>query len=94
MDERSEPRREPWWHKHGLGITLGLIFATITATTIIVGYQEYASEQADHGQPPGDGFWLWWTFEYSMSLVADVFGAILLVVLTKRLREIGSAESK
>ena len=49
---------------------------------------KYASEGES-----GIGFWLWWWYEYSMSLVADCFGALLLVVVTKYTREKGSAES-
>lgn len=63
--------------------------------TLVVGWFEFVSEEESHGQPVEVWVFVrWWSFEYSMSLVADVFGAILLVKLTKRLREIGSAEDK
>lgn len=66
-----------------------------TVTTLVTGWFEFSAEEEQHGgRATAGGFALWWAFEYSMSLVADVFGAILLVVLTKRLREIGSAEDK
>jgi hypothetical protein len=80
--------------RHGLGLTLAGMFLTFTAVTLVTGWFEFASEQRVHGQPVTVGdFWLWWVFEYSMSLVADIFGALILVMLTKRLFEIGSAES-
>lgn len=83
-----------WLRRHGLGVTLVATFLAFTAATLILGWHEYAAEQSEHGQPVDDaGFWLWWAWEYAMSLVADVFGACLLVLLTKRLREVGSAES-
>jgi hypothetical protein len=84
-----------WWKRHGLSLTLFGIFGVITALTVATGWVEYGSQQETHARPVEvSGFALWWLFEYSMSLVADVFGAILLVKLTKKLREIGSAEDK
>lgn len=82
-----------WVQRHGLGIVVSLVFLAFTAATLVLGRNQYLSDQAAHGQPDA-GFWLWWSFEYAMSLVADVFGIVLLVFLTKRLREIGSAEDK
>jgi hypothetical protein len=36
---------------------------------------------------------VWWGWEYQVSLVADTYGVILVVLLTKWLYERGSAES-
>lgn len=84
-----------WVRKHSLGLVLLGFLALFTAATLILGQYEYAAEQTAHGQPADPaGFWVWWTFEYAMSLVADVFGLVLIVFLTKRLYELGSAESK
>lgn len=84
-----------WLRRHSLGLTLAGMFAVFTVATIGFGWHEYTAEQQAHGQPVDTaGFWLWWAWEYCMSLVADCFGACLLVLLTKRLREAGSAESK
>lgn len=50
------------------------------------GYQDWLLE--NNGDPAG-----WWTHylaESLLSLVADVFGAILLVIFTKKLWEKGS----
>ena len=51
-------------------------------------------------QPFGEGvptfgreFWAWWGWEYNVSLVADTFGVLLIVLLSKWLYEEGSAES-
>lgn len=87
-------KRRSFLRRHGLGLTLTGVFLTFTAATLALGWHEYSSEQATHGQPADlAGFWWWWSYEYLMSLVADVFGACLLVLLTKHLRETGSAES-
>lgn len=43
----------------------------------------WVSEQADHGSKgmmgPKD-FWIWSSWEYNVSLVADTFGVILIVL--------------
>lgn len=41
---------------------------------------------------PSFGVWCLW--EYNLNLLADTFGVILIVLLSKRLVESGSAESK
>lgn len=99
LDEQSPPgepaHRQSWVRRHSLGLTLAAFFLAFTAGTLVFGRAEYAAEQAAHGQPPDvAGFWIWWVFEYLMSLVADVFGLLLIVMLTKRLYELGSAESR
>jgi hypothetical protein len=84
-----------WVRQHSLGLFLVLLFLAFTTTSLVTGWFEFSSEQSDHGQPvEAAAFWLWWVFEYTMSLVADVFGLLLIVFATKWLREIGSAESK
>jgi hypothetical protein len=84
-----------WFRKHGLSLVLIGIFSMFTAATLFLGYPEYTTDATRHREAvTTSGFLEWWFFEYAMSLVADVFGAILLVTLTKRLREEGSAESQ
>lgn len=77
-----------WVKDHGLSLAIAGIMLVQTIAVLLLGYELWLVEQ----QHPN--FWVWWSFEYHNSLVADVFGALLLVVLTKRLREKGSAESK
>jgi hypothetical protein len=89
-----KPGTRDWLRKHSLGLALTAMFVLMTAFTIVTGIPEFRTEQADHGQPfAWPAFWLWWSHEYMLSLVADVFGALILVLMTKRLYEIGSAES-
>jgi hypothetical protein len=89
------PALPNWLRRHGLGLTLAGVLLAFTTATLVLGWREYTTEQQTHGQAVDTaGFLLWWWFEYTMSLVADVFGVLLIVMLTKRLHEIGSAESK
>lgn len=84
-----------WLHRHSLGLFAVSVFLAFTAASLTFGWQEYQTEQAAHAQPADTaGFWAWWRYEYAMSLVADMAGFAMLVIATKRLREIGSAESK
>ena len=85
-----------FWEKHSLSIVLISLMALQTIISILAGHHVWAGEQELFGLDPSEmsEFWIWFIFEYHISLVADVFGAILLVLLTKRLREVDSAESK
>ena len=47
----------------------------------------------DHAKGWPSDFWIWWSWEYNVSLLADTFGVILIVLLTKWLYEQGSEES-
>lgn len=71
--------------RHGLSLVLISVFTAQTVICLILGRQIWLED-------PIASFWVWWVWEYNTSLVADVFGAILLVLLSKRLREVGSAE--
>jgi hypothetical protein len=84
-----------WFHRHSLGLFAVTVFLLVTVGTLWFGWDEYQSEQEAHSQPiDAAGFWLWWRYEYAMSLVADMAGFAMLVLATKKLREVGSAESK
>jgi hypothetical protein len=80
---RSRTRR-----RHSLSIVLGVIFMMFTGYSLVSGYYQYLVEH----QGVSDGFWLWWTVEYLTSVLADVFGALVLVLATKHFYEAGSAE--
>lgn len=90
-------REGSWWKKHSLSTVLALILVIQTVWVLWTGHAEWISQQIDHGTKPPFGwpweFWQWWSFEYINSLVADTYGVILIVLLSKWLYEQGSSES-
>lgn len=78
-----------WFRKHGLSLAFAVALAAMLTTTALLGPEQYRAEGVS-----GISFWRWWSYETILSLEADVFGALLLVWLTKFLFERGSAEAK
>jgi hypothetical protein len=88
-------REGPFLQRHSLSLVLAAILVAQTIAAMFAGYHVWSGEQEVHGAPLDTGeFWIWWFWEYNISLVADTFGVILIVLLSKRLEEAGSAESK
>ena len=90
QDEES-----PWFKRHSLSLVLTALLLAQTVHAIFAGVYVWNREQ-----PLGDGlaalgreFWIWWSWEYNISLVADTFGVLLIVLLSKWLYEEGSAEN-
>jgi hypothetical protein len=91
---RGAAREGTFWERHSLSLVLAAILFVQTVAAIFAGYHVWSGEQEVHGLPLETGeFWIWWFWEYNISLVADTFGVILIVMLSKRLEEAGSAES-
>ena len=84
-----------WIRRHSLGVTLAVLLTVQTAYAIWSGSYVFSREQPfGTGVPTfGREFWAWWTWEYNISLVADTFGVLLIVMLSKWLYEEHSAES-
>jgi hypothetical protein len=83
-----------WWRDHSLSIVLLALLVAQTTHAIWSGWYVFGNELPfGKAVQPGDyGFWMWWSYEYNVSLVADTFGVLLIVILTKWLRERGSNE--
>lgn len=91
---RGASREGTFFQRHGLSLTLAAILVVQTVVALLTGHHVWVGEQETHGQPlDAAEFWIWWIWEYNISLVADTFGVILIVLLSKRLEEEGSAES-
>lgn len=84
-----------WLWQHSLGLTLTVLLTLQTAHAIWAGHHVWVQESRTHGDKasgwPVD-FWIWWSWEYNVSLVADTFGVLLIVMLSKWLYEKGSSE--
>ncbi len=85
-----------WLKRHSLSIVLACLLTAQTVYALWSGVYVW-----DREQPLGDGlpslgraFWVWWSWEYNISIVADTYGVLLIVVLSKWLYEAGSSESK
>jgi uncharacterized BrkB/YihY/UPF0761 family membrane protein len=90
QDEESH-----WIKRHSLSLVLAFLLVVQTVHAVFAGVYVWNREQ-----PLGDGlpalgseFWIWWSWEYNISLVADTFGVLLIVVLSKWFYEQGSAEN-
>lgn len=85
-----------WVKKHSLSIVLwGLLIGQM------VGYHftmlpDWVSTQKAHGNSTDlwPSYWLHYWSEWFVSILADTYGALLLVILTKYFYEKGSAESE
>jgi|GEM_PF-2465418 len=92
---RGAARRGTFLERHSLSLVLAAILVAQTVAAIFAGHHIWVGEQEAHGAPLDAGeFWIWWFWEFNVSLVADTYGVILIVLLSKRLEETGSAESK
>ncbi|MEX1004681.1 MAG: hypothetical protein WD990_08405 [Acidimicrobiia bacterium] len=84
-----------WWRDHSLSLVIAAILFVQTVYAVIAGSYVFAREEplgSDVGTWSG-GYWVWWSWEYMISLVADTYGVLLIVLLSKWFREVGSAEN-
>jgi hypothetical protein len=91
---RGAARQGSFLQRHSLSLVLAAILVVQTGIALWTGHHVWIGEQTTHGDPLDYAeFWIWFVWEYNISLVADTFGVILIVLLSKRLEEEGSAES-
>lgn len=82
--------------RHSLSLVLGSLLVLQTLHALWAGAYVFEREE-----PLGPGlatfsreFWMWWGWEYNVSLVADTFGVLLIVMMSKWFYEEHSAESR
>ena len=85
-----------WFHKHSLSLVL---VAILVVQSVIYHFTElpvWIGEQQAHGEPTAlwPDYWLHYTAQWFVSVLADTYGALLLVLCTKWFFEQGSAESE
>lgn len=85
-----------WWLRHSLSIVLVVILLAQSLAFHFTEVPDWTADQRAHGESaalwPAD--WLHYAAEWFVSVLADTYGALLLVVLTKWFYETGSAETK
>lgn len=75
------------WRRHGLSLTLVTALSAMMGVTLLLGPAQFRAQGMQ------GSYWAWWVFQTLLSLEADVFGALILVVGTRFLWERGSAEA-
>lgn len=84
-----------WWRRHSLSIVLWVMLISQTVVFHFTRLPEWVSEQTAHGESAAlwPYYWLHFSSEWFVSVLADTYGALLLVLLTKWFYEQGSAEN-
>lgn len=84
-----------WFLRHSLSLVLVVILVAQSLAYHVTLVPDWTSEQATHGESTGlwPDYWLHYTSEWFVSVLADTYGALLLVLLTKWFYEQGSSES-
>lgn len=85
-----------WVREHSLSLALLTLLIVQSVIFHFTEVPDWTSDQQAHGQPTGlwPDYWLHYTAEWFVSVLADTYGALLLVLFTKWFFEQGSAESQ
>lgn len=78
------------WHNHSASIILMVVLLMQTLYCLYTGWRIFPYEYWQQQKPP---FWLWYSDRYILSILADVFGGLVLIWITKQGREQGSPET-
>ena len=93
----GEPRfKHPFLREHSLSIALILLLIVQSVIFHYTRLPEWISEQQAHGEPTTmwPAYWQHYWGEWFVSVLADTYGALLLVLFSKWFFERGSAESR
>lgn len=83
---RSKESTGKWWIDHSLSLVLFSILLVMTAFSMLAGYQTWQAEELQLS------FWIWYSYEWLTSTLADAFGVLLIVLLSKWFFERNSSE--
>lgn len=88
-------KSERWWVRHSLSIVLVAILIAQSLAFHFTEVPDWTADQRAHGESAGlwPAYWLHYSAEWFVSVLADTYGALLLVVLTTWFYEEGSSES-
>ena len=93
----GEPRfKRGVLREHGLSIALLVLLIVQSVIYHFTQLPVWVGEQQAHGEPTGlwPDYWLFYSASWFVSVLADTYGALLLVLFSKWFYEKGSAESK
>ncbi|AXQ63388.1 hypothetical protein SEA_COMRADE_141 [Streptomyces phage Comrade] len=81
--------------KHSLSLALLTLFVVQSIIVWCSGYSDWRADQITHKQDVAiwPGFVVYYLYQMSVSIVADTYGALLLVLFAKWFYEKGSPES-
>ena len=83
-----------WWRDHSLSIVLAAIVAFQLAGTLGFGWFSYSSDAEEHHQAVTlGGYAIEMTYQIFLSIIADTYGVLLIVLLSKWFYERGSQEN-
>lgn len=83
-----------WIKRHSLSLALVALLVVQLVIVLSTGYGEYVSEQQAHKEAVTlAGYVLWSIYELAVSIIADTYGALLLVLFAKWFYEEGSPET-
>ncbi len=93
----GEPRfKGSWIRDHSLSLVLTALLVVQSLVFHFTELPDWVGEQRAHGESTAlwPAYWLHYTAEWFVSVLADTYGALLLVLFTKWFFEQGSAESE
>lgn len=84
-----------WFKRHSLSLVLTAVLVAQTVGFHLTRLPEWVADQRAHGGSTALWPQYWWHFssELFASVLADTYGALILVLLTKWFYEQGSSES-
>ncbi len=92
---RRKWQRARWFKRHSLSLVLLALLVAQSLGYLALEWPDWRAEQRAHGQPGGfGGFMSHFWAEMLVSILADTYGALVLVLATKWFYEQGSSESK
>ena len=84
-----------WFKRHSLSLALLALLIVQAVIVLSTGYPEFVAEASAHGEPVKMlDFFIWFVYEMTVSIIADTYGALLLVLFAKWFYEEGSPESE
>lgn len=83
-----------WVKRHSLSLALLAVFVIQAIIVLATGWPQFVSDAQTHGDAVQVGtFIIWFVYEMTVSIIADTYGALLLVLFAKWFYEEGSPES-